>query len=75
MLNQKLNQMEDFIKTINVYDYERFRDEVIRRCNVTRSCWSNWRNGKIIPDAKYQPIIDEVATEMFKRTIFNNHKS
>ena len=72
ILNQKSihNIMEDFIKTINIYDYERFRARVIQECNVSTATWSNWRNGKNEPEAKYKAIIDQVAREMFGRTIF-----
>ena len=61
--------MEQFIASINIYDYERFRARVIEACQVTRSTWSNWRNGGPI-EAKYKPIIDQVAREMFGRTVF-----
>lgn len=61
--------MEQFIASINIYDYERFRARVIEACQVTRSTWSNWRNGGPI-ETKYKPIIDHVATEMFGRPVF-----
>lgn len=61
--------MKTFIASINIYDYERFRDRVVKDCKVSRSTWSNWRNGGPI-EAKYKPIIDQVAREMFGRTIF-----
>lgn len=61
--------MEQFIASINIYDYERFRDRVVKECNISRSTWSNWINGKGI-ETKYKPIIDQVAREMFGRTIF-----
>ena len=69
MSNQNLCHMEQFIASINSYDYERFRARAIEACQVTRSTWSNWRNGGPI-EAKYKPIIDQVAREMFGRTIF-----
>lgn len=61
--------METFIASINIYDYERFRNRCIAECNVSSATWSNWRNGKGI-EKKYKPIIDLVATEMFGRTVF-----
>lgn len=61
--------MEQFITTINIYDYERFRDRCIAECNISRTTWSNWRNGGAITE-KYKPIIDRVATEMFGSTVF-----
>lgn len=38
-------RMEQFIASINIYDYERFRDTIKTRCNISRTTWSNWRNG------------------------------
>ena len=38
--------METFIASINIYDYERFRDRVMKECNISRATWSNWINGK-----------------------------
>lgn len=61
--------MNTFISQINVYDYERFRDRCIAECNISRTTWSNWRNGASITE-KYKPIIDKVAREMFGRTVF-----
>lgn len=61
--------METFIKQINVYDYEKFRDRCIAECNISRTTWSNWRNGAAISE-KYKPIIDLVAMAMFRRTVF-----
>lgn len=67
--------MEDFIKTINIYDYERFRARVIQECNVSTATWSNWRNGKNEPEAKYKTIIDKIATEMFGAPIYASTSS
>lgn len=67
--------MEDFIKTINIYDYERFRARVIQECNVSTATWSNWRNGKNEPEAKYKAIIDKIATEMFGAQIYASTSS
>ncbi len=64
-----MNEMEKFIASINVYDYEKFRDRVIKECIVTRSTWSNWRSGKPM-EAKYKPIVDKIAIEMFGRPVF-----
>ena len=61
--------MNTFISSINIYDYERFRDRCIAECNISRTTWSNWRNGAAITE-KYKPIIDRVAAEMFGRTVF-----
>lgn len=61
--------MEKFLYSINVYDYERFRDRVVEKCNVSRSAWSNWRNGGNV-DRKFHSIIDEIATDMFGRAVF-----
>lgn len=62
--------MEDFIKTINIYDYERFRARVIQECNVSTATWSNWRNSKNEPETKYKEIIDKIAAEMFGVTVY-----
>jgi len=62
--------MEDFIKTINVYDYEHFRDKIMKECNISRSTWSAWRNGGSI-SKKYKSIIDRIAVDMFGRTVFD----
>lgn len=61
--------MEEFIKTINHYDYEKFRDRVVKACNVSLATWSNWKNGETV-SVKYQPIIDFVADELFGRKVF-----
>ena len=61
--------MNNFIAQINIYDYERFRDRCVAECNISRTTWSNWRNGAAITE-KYKPIIDRVAAEMFGRTVF-----
>ena len=61
--------MNTFIASINVYDYERFRDRIMRECNISRSTWSNWRNGAV-PEKKYRQIINQVAAEMFGRPVF-----
>lgn len=61
--------METFIASINIYDYERFRESVMRECNISRSTWSNWINGKGV-ESKYKPIIDRVARDMFGRLVF-----
>lgn len=61
--------METFIASINIYDYERFRESVMRECNISRSTWSNWINGKGV-ESKYKPIIDRVASDMFGRLVF-----
>lgn len=61
--------MNTFIESINIYDYERFRDRCVAECNISRAAWSNWRNGAPI-SAKYKPIIDRVAQEMFGRCVF-----
>lgn len=66
--------MEEFIKTINVYDYERFRARVIDECQVSTATWSHWRNSKHEPTAKYKQIIDQIATEMFGAPIYNTGK-
>ena len=65
----KSSTMEQFIASINIYDYERFRDRVVKECNISRATWSNWINGKGI-ERKYKPIIDRVATEMFGSPVF-----
>ena len=61
--------MNEFIKTINIYDYEHFRDRVVAECNISRMAWSRWRNGAAISE-KYKPIIDQIAMEMFGRLVF-----
>lgn len=66
--------MEEFIKTINVYDYERFRARVIDKCQVSTATWSHWRNSKHEPTEKYKQIIDQIATEMFGAPIYNTGK-
>lgn len=65
----KTSNMETFIASINVYDYEHFRDKVMKECKISRATWSNWINGKGI-ESKYKPVIDNVAREMFGRTVF-----
>lgn len=68
-ISQNHNTMNTFITTLNIYDYERFRDRCIAECNISRTTWSNWRNGSSITD-KYKPIIDKVSLELFGRTVF-----
>ena len=61
--------MNEFIKTINIWEYERFRDRVKSECNIGSMAWSRWRNGCVIAD-KYKPIINRIAVEMFGRAVF-----
>ena len=61
--------MEEFIKTINVFDYKRFRDRVVKECNISRTSWSRWCAGAVITE-KYKPIIDKIALELFGCSIF-----
>lgn len=62
--------MEEFIKTLNIYDYAAFRDACIKECNITNQAWSTWRMGKVAISEKYHGIINKVATDLFGRTVF-----
>ena len=61
--------MNEFIKTINVWEYEKFRDRIKKECNISGMAWSRWRNGEKITE-KYKPIINRIAMEMFGRSVF-----
>lgn len=61
--------MEDFIATINHFEYCDFRDRCIEKCNISTAAWSYWINGGGV-SAKYKPIINEVALEMFHRPVW-----
>ena len=63
--------MRDFLTTINIYDYEKFRGRIIEECNISTATWSNWRRGAVEPEKKYKAIIDKIATEMFGAPIYN----
>lgn len=62
--------MQEFIKTLNIYDYAAFRKACIEGCNVDRATWSNWVNEKNKPESKYRVIINKVASDLFGRTVF-----
>ena len=61
--------MEDFLKTINIFQYELFREHVVKACNISMASWSYWRNGGTV-SRKYKPIINIVAVDMFGRKVF-----
>lgn len=61
--------MEEFIKTINHYEYCSFRDRCISQCNISTAAWSYWINGGGV-SSKYKTIINGIAVEMFGRTVF-----
>ena len=62
--------MKDFIKTLNIDDYAKFRAACMKACNIGRSQWSNWRTGKVAVPAKYHKIINKVASDLFGRAVF-----
>lgn len=64
--------MQEFIKTLNIYDYASFRKACIEGCNVDRATWSNWVNEKNKPETKYRTIINKVATDLFGRVVFDD---
>lgn len=67
--------MEEFIKLIkpDTAPFDRFRERVMQECNVSRQTWYNWAGGKPI-EAKYKPIIDRIALEMFGTSVFATEK-
>lgn len=62
--------MEEFIKTLNIFDFASFRDACIKECNITPQAWSTWRTGKVAVPDKYHEIINKVATDLFGRIVF-----
>lgn len=62
--------MEEFIKTINHFEYNDFRDRIVEECNISTVAWGYWVKGGGI-SAKYIPIINKVAMEMFGRPVFD----
>ena len=63
--------MEDFIKTLNIYEYAEFRKACIDGCNISRAAWSQWRTGKVTVPEKYYGIINAVSVALFNRMVFN----
>lgn len=61
--------MEEFVKTINHFEYNDFRDRIVKECNVSTAAWRLWVTGGGV-SAKYKPIINKVAMEMFGRPVF-----
>ena len=62
--------MQDFIKTLNIYDYATFRAACLEKCNISRAQWSNWRTGKVAVPEKYHEIINKEALDLFGRAVF-----
>jgi len=62
--------MEEFIKTLNIFDYATFRNACIKACNITPQAWSTWRTGKVAVPEKYHEIINKEASDLFERTVF-----
>ena len=62
--------MNEFLKTIDTFQYESFRNRVRKECNISRTAWCKWRNGEQISD-KYKEIINNIAMDMFSRKVFN----
>lgn len=62
--------MEEFLASINHFEYCDFRDKCVEECNVSTAAWSYWVNGGGV-SAKYKPIINKVAMEMFGRPVFD----
>ena len=62
--------MEEFVKTINHFEYCRFRDLCVERCNITTVAWNYWVKGGGV-SAKYKPIINKAAMELFGKPVFN----
>ena len=63
--------MEEFIKKVkpDTTDYDTFRDRVKKECNVSRQTFYNWEHGTPV-DAKYKPIINRLAEEIYGKTAF-----
>ena len=64
--------MEEFLKTLNIYDFATFRDACIKECNITPQAWSTWRTGKVVISEKYHDIINKVASDLFGRVVFDD---
>lgn len=64
--------MEDFIKNIkpDTSLFDRFRERVMDECNVSRQTWYNWAGGRTI-EAKYKPIINRIAQELYGKAVFS----
>ena len=64
--------MKNFIENyFHTAQYDEFRRRCIEACNVSSATWSNWKNGVVVPGAKYRAIIDTIATDMFGHAIFS----
>lgn len=63
--------MFNYLKTINHFDYCKFRERVIAECNISAVAWYKWSKGGPISE-KYKPIINRIALEMFGKNVFNN---
>lgn len=62
--------MQEFIKTLNIFDYATFRNTCMKECNVTRATWSLWTRGVVDVPAKYHTIINNVSESLFGSKVF-----
>lgn len=62
--------MKEFIKTLNIDDYAKFRAACMKACNIGRAQWSNWRTGKVAVPYKYHTIINNVSESLFGIKVF-----
>ncbi len=61
--------MNEFLSTINHFEYINFRNRCIDECHISRTSWSKWINGGEIT-RKNKEIINGVAMELFSRPVF-----
>lgn len=61
--------MNEFISTINHFEYVDFRNRCMKECRISRTAWSKWINGGDMA-SKYKEDIDRIAVEMFGRPVF-----
>ena len=64
--------MQEFIKTLNIYDYATFRAACLEKCNIGRAQWSNWTRETVAVPEKYHEIINKVASDLFGRVVFDD---
>lgn len=61
--------MNEFIQTINHFEFIEFRNRCVDECRISRTTWSKWINGGKLTK-KNKEDVDRIAVEMFGRPVF-----
>lgn len=55
------NYLKVFMESIPNKDYKTKKDDIVEKCHITDSVWSNWLSGRTAIPELAKPIINEVA--------------